>query len=100
MWDEERLARRGLIDPVLEGLVEVERSGGGDMHDDNHDNHDDGYDGGVEEEGEDDDEEEEEEQGPSKSKSKSKGKKRIQERGERVRRAHWECVGAQYEVID
>ena len=85
MWDEERLVRRGLIDPVLEGLVEVERSGSGDMHDDNHDN---GYDGGVEE------------QGPSKSKSKGKSKKRIQERGERVRRAHWECVGAQYEVID
>lgn len=93
VWDEERLVRRGLIDPVLEGLVEVERSGSGGMHDDNHD---DGYDGGVEEGGE----EEEEEQGPRKSKSKGKSKKRIQERGERVRRAHWECVGAQYEVID
>lgn len=98
VWDEERLVRRGLIDPVFEGLVEVERSGSGDMHDDNHDNHDDGYDGGVEEEGEEDDDEGEEERGPSKS--KSQGKKRIQERGERVRRAHWECVGAQYEVID
>ena len=90
VWDEERLVRRGLIDPVLEGLVEVERSGSGDMHDGNHDNHDDGYDGGGEEE----------EQGPRKSKSEGKSKKRIQERGERVRRAHWECVGAQYEVID
>ena len=77
LWDEERLVRRWIIDIGLEEMVERR---GRDVHDHDGDINDEEDNGGGEE--------------------KSLSKRVIHERGERVRRANWECIGAQYSVID